>query len=51
MSEKRVKYAVVCRHFEGELHLPCNWVKDGFCGVDAKKCDITILGAKSKGEG
>lgn len=28
-----------CRHFESKA-LPCNWVKDGFCGVDARRCII-----------
>jgi hypothetical protein len=28
-----------CRRFADKT-LPCNWVKDGFCGVDARRCVI-----------
>jgi len=38
------KYRVKCRYCVSKLYLPCNWVKDGFCGVDAKKCDMVIIG-------
>jgi hypothetical protein len=38
---------VLARHFvrcrcsgKVALELPCNWVKDGFCGVDARQCKI-----------
>jgi hypothetical protein len=32
---------VSCRHFKNVwLKLPCNWSKDGFCGVDGRECDV-----------
>jgi len=40
--EKRLR--VACRHLNGTLTLPCNYVRDGFCGIDAHRCDIVILG-------
>lgn len=43
--EKRPKVVrVTCRHYEGALTLPCNYVKEGFCGIDACRCNIVILG-------
>ena len=40
---------VVCRiHQEPVwLVLPCNWVKSGLCGDDARPCDIEILDVES----
>lgn len=39
-----VRVVVECRHLnEVTLVLPCNWVFAGFCGVDARKCDIRVL--------
>lgn len=43
------RYLVVCRvHREPVwLVLPCNWVKRGLCGNDARPCDIEVLEDKS----
>jgi len=38
------KFQVECRHGQFLLYLPCNWVKDGFCGADGKKCNAKIRG-------
>lgn len=45
VSVTRERYPVVCRvHQEPVwLILPCNWVKQGQCGCDAKPCDIEVL--------
>jgi len=43
-SERLVKAVIFCRYRDSVVaSLPCNWVKEGFCGVDAKKCNIKIL--------
>lgn len=43
------RYLVICRvHREPvRLVLPCNWVRDGFCGCDARPCDLEILEVES----
>jgi len=38
---------VTCRHTETisldtSIRIPCNWVKDGFCGADGRKCAIML---------
>jgi hypothetical protein len=44
MTKHPKKFKVSCR-FKQEitLYLPCNWVKEGFCGINGKKCNIVIL--------
>jgi len=37
------RFKVECRNFSGVLEIPCNWVKDGFCGIDAGKCNVVLL--------
>jgi hypothetical protein len=40
----KFRVVVECRHLDGvTLVLPCNWVVDGFCGVDGRKCSIRVL--------
>jgi len=43
-SERIVKAVIICRIRDmAEAVLPCNYVVNGFCGADGKKCDIAIL--------
>lgn len=44
-----IRYLVVCRvHREPVwLVLPCNWVRRGFCGCDARPCDLEVLEVES----
>ncbi len=48
--EKAKKYEVSCRHHSGVLALPCNYVAAGFCGVDGRRCDLTIHGGELNSE-
>jgi len=43
-SARLVKALIFCR-FRDKVTavLPCNCVANGFCGVDAGKCDIVVL--------
>jgi len=40
---RTIIFRVSCRNHNGKLKLPCNWVKDGCCGTDAKPCNITVF--------
>jgi hypothetical protein len=31
----------VCR-FSDNVRLPCNWVVDGFCGVNGCRCKVVV---------
>lgn len=43
-SERVVKAVIFCRFRDKVTSvLPCNFVVSGFCGVDAKRCDIQVL--------
>lgn len=35
-----------CRHVVN-VHFPCNWNVHGFCGVDARRCEVKSLGVSS----
>jgi hypothetical protein len=38
------KYTVECRHLKDvALELPCNYVKDGFCGIDGRRCNLVLV--------
>lgn len=37
MGKSRGKY---CCRISDEVSVPCNWVKDGICGADARKCEL-----------
>ena len=38
------KYIIECRHLKDvSLELPCNYAKDGFCGIDGRKCNIVQI--------
>lgn len=39
------KFQIVCRaNLEPvTLDLPCNCVSSGFCGTDARPCDVAVL--------
>ena len=41
MEHGRDRYK--CRHRDGFTSLPCNWVVAGFCGADARKCQIELV--------
>lgn len=40
-----VRAVILCRHHEEKvsLVLPCNWVRQGFCGVDCLLCDLSVV--------
>ena len=40
-----VRAVILCRQHEEKvtLILPCNWVLQGFCGVDCRPCDLSVL--------
>jgi hypothetical protein len=43
-SELSVRAVIVCRYRDKVVAaIPCNFVAKGFCGVDARTCDIAIL--------
>jgi hypothetical protein len=31
-----------CRYSD-DIELPCDWMSDGFCGADARKCDVKAV--------
>jgi hypothetical protein len=33
-----------------KIAIPCNWVKDGICGIDLKRCVIIEFMEKRRGE-
>lgn len=42
------KYKIICQLGEYKIFLPCNWVSQGFGGLNGKKCDLQIIVEEDK---